>query len=367
MFGNHAIVEGAIAAGCDYFAGYPITPASEVAERMSQRLPEVGGRFIQMEDELGSIFSVTGASLAGAKPMTATASAGYNYMQEGLGYAYAVEAPLVVVNVQRCRGENYATHSDVMQMRWGASGDYESICLAPSTVQELFDYTVKAFNFAERYRNPVTIISEMILSHMRERVVIPEPEEIPIVNRKKPTVPPEEFLPFKAEKNDVPPMPAFGEGYKTLYSLNPHSEEGKIDWDADVFEKLYERILGKIRNNMDDICEYETQYTDDAEILIVAYGTECRPALDAAVEARRRGQKVGMLKLVTVWPVPEKIIETLSRQVDTMIVMEMNVGKYFFEVERVAKTNCNVVPLTKNRGTIHTTEEVLKKIEGVSG
>ncbi|MCK4637354.1 MAG: ferredoxin oxidoreductase, partial [Methanomicrobia archaeon] len=159
MFGNHAIVEGAIAAGCNYFAGYPITPASEIAERMSKRLPEVGGKFLQTEDELGSIFSLTGASLCGAKPMTATASAGFNYMQEGLGYAYAVEAPLVVVNVQRCRGENYATHGDVMQMRWGASGDYEAICLAPSSVQELFDYTIEAFNLAEKYRNPVIITS----------------------------------------------------------------------------------------------------------------------------------------------------------------------------------------------------------------
>ncbi len=363
MFGNHAVVEGAIAAGCNFFAGYPITPASEIAERMSERMPEVGGKFIQMEDELGSIYSLTGASLCGAKPMTATASAGFNYMQEGLGYAYAVEAPLVIVDVQRCRGENYATHSDVMQMRWGASGDFEAICLAPSTVQELFDYTVKAFNLAEKYRNPVTVISEMILSHMRERLVIPEPEEIEIVNRKKPTVPPEEFLPFEAEENDVPPMPAFGEGYKILYSLNPHSPEGRIDWDPDVFEHLYERILGKIRNNVDDICEWETYYADDADILLVAYGSECRPALDAVMKARDDGYNVGLLKLVTIWPVPEKAIEDLSKKVDTMIVMEMNVGKYFSEVDRVGKKHCNVISLPKNRGIIHTTEEVLKKIE----
>ena len=363
MFGNHAIVEGAIAAGCNYFAGYPITPASEIAERMSKRLPEVGGKFLQMEDELGSIFSLTGASLCGAKPMTATASAGFNYMQEGLGYAYAVEAPLVVVNVQRCRGENYATHGDVMQMRWGASGDYEAICLAPSSVQELFDYTIEAFNLAEKYRNPVIITSEMILSHMRERIVIPDPSEITIVNRKKPTVPPEEFLPFRADKTGVPPMPAFGEGYKTLYSLNPHSEDGRIDWDPDVFEKLYERILGKIRNNMDDICKYETYYVDDADILIIAYGSECRSAFDAVIEARKKGYKVGLLKLITIWPVPEKIVESLSKKVEKIIVMEINVGKYFFEIERIGKKNCEVVPLTKKRGTIHTTEEVLNKIE----
>jgi len=366
MLGNHAIVEGAIVAGCNYFAGYPITPASEIAERMSKRLPEVGGKFLQTEDELGSIFSLTGASLCGAKPMTATASAGFNYMQEGLGYAYAVEAPLVIVNVQRCRGENYATHADVMQMRWGASGDYEAICLAPSSVQELFDYTIEAFNLAEKYRNPVIITSEMILSHMRERIVIPDPNEITIVNRKRPTVPPEEFLPFRADKTGVPPMPAFGEGYKTLYSLNPHSENGRIDWDPDVFEKLYERIIGKIRNNVDDICKYETYYVDDANILIIAYGSECRPAFDAVIEARKKGYKVGLLKLITIWPVPEKLVDTLSKKVEKIIVMEINVGKYFFEIERIGKKNCEVVPLTKNRGTIHTTEEVLNKIEGES-
>ena len=363
MFGNHAIVEGAIAAGCNYFAGYPITPASEIAERMSLRLPEVGGKFIQMEDELGSIFSVTGASLCGAKAMTATASAGFNYMQEGLGYAYAVEAPLVVVDVQRCRGENYATHADVMQVRWGASGDYEAICLAPSSVQELFDYTIEAFNLAEKYRNPVIIISEMILSHMRERVVIPDPDEIKIVNRKKPTVSPEKYLPFKADETGIPPMPTFGEGYKTLYSLNPHSEDARIEWDPDVFEKLYRRILKKIRCNVEDICKYETYYVDDADILIVAYGSECRSALEAVIEARKKGHKVGLLKLITIWPVYEKIIEKLSKKVEKIIVMEMNVGKYFFEIERIGKKNCEVIPLTKNRGVMHTVGEVLKKIE----
>ncbi len=365
MFGNHAIVEGAIAAGCTYFAGYPITPASEIAERMSERMPEVGGKFIQMEDEMGSIFSVTGASLCGAKAMTATASAGFNYMQEGLGYAYAVEAPLVIMDASRIRGEIDASHADVMQPRWGASGDYEAICLTPSSVQELFDHTIEAFNLAEKYRNPVIVLIDMILSHMRERVVIPDPDEITIVNRKKPTVPPEEFLPFKANENDVPPLPPFGEGYKALYSLNPHGEDGRIGWDPDIHEKLYKRILGKIRNNVDDICKYETYHIDDADVLIIAYGSQCRPALAAVREARKRGHRVGFLKLITIFPVPEKIIETLSKKVEKIIVMELNVGKYFFEVDRVAKKNCEVVPLLKDRGTSFAVEEILNKIEEV--
>lgn len=197
MIGNYAVVEGALAAGCNFFAGYPITPANEISERMSQRLPAIGGKFVQGEDELCSIYAVIGASLAGAKAMTATASAGFNYMQEGIGYASAVEAPCVIVDMQRCRGENFATQADVMQMRWGASGDYETICLAPSSAQELFDYTILAFNLAEEFRNPVIIMSETTIALMRERVEIPLPEKIHVFNRKYTNLSTEEYIPFK--------------------------------------------------------------------------------------------------------------------------------------------------------------------------
>ena len=210
MLGNYAVVEGALAAGCDYFAGYPITPANEISELMSKRLPEVGGIFVQGEDELFSIYSIIGASLAGAKVMTATASAGFNYMQEGIGYASAVEAPCVIVDVQRCRGENFATQADVMQMRWGASGDYEIICLAPSSAQELFDFTILAFNLAEEFRNPVIIMSETTIALMRERVEIPEKKNIAIYKRKYTSLTPEEYLPFKAKSNSPPEFAPIG-------------------------------------------------------------------------------------------------------------------------------------------------------------
>jgi 2-oxoglutarate ferredoxin oxidoreductase subunit alpha len=362
MLGNYAVVEGALAAGCDFYAGYPITPANEVSERMSRRLPKVGGRFLQSEDELCSIFALTGASLAGARAMTATASAGYNYMQEGIGYAVASEIPCVIVDVQRCRGENFATQADVMQMRWGASGDHEMIVLAPSSVQELFDATIRAFNLAEGYRTPVVVMSETTIALMREKLVIPEPEEIEIVVREKPKVPPEEFLPFRAGPNGVPPLPDFGEGYRILHSLNPHDESGSIHWDPEVYDALYQRITGKIKANYDDIVRTDAFYVDDAEIGLVAYGSECRPALEAVEQARTRGIKAGLLKLDTIWPVPEREIRALAEQCTKLLAVEMNIGKYAGEIERAAAGCCEVVRVTKNQGLVHTPGEILEAI-----
>lgn len=363
MLGNFAVVEGALAAGCEFFAGYPITPANEISERMAQRMPRVGGKFLQGEDELCSIYAVTGASLAGGKAMTATASAGYNYMQEGISYAVASEIPCVIVDVQRCRGENYATQADVMQMRWGASGDHEMIVLAPASVQELFDYTIRAFNLAEKYRTPVVVMSDTTIALMREKLVIPEPDDIEIINRAKPNVPPEEFLPFKAAPNGVPPLPDFGKGYRILHSLNPHDERGDIHWDPDVFEYLYERITGKITSNYDDIVQTEGFFLDDAQVALVAYGSECRPALDAVLQARDKDIKAGLLKLATVWPVPEREIRELVKRRLTILVVEMNIGKYAAEIERVVGGLCEVVRVTKNRGLIHTPGEILEVIE----
>lgn len=364
MLGNYAVAEGAIAAGCNFFAGYPITPANEISERMSKRLPEVGGIFVQGEDELASIYALAGASLAGAKAMTATASAGFNYMQEGLGYCYTIEAPVVVVDVQRCRGENFASQADVMQMRWGASGDYEAIVLAPSSVQESFDYVIRAFNLAEKYRNPVIVMSETTIALMRERIVIPPADQIPVLHRKRTTeVPSSDFLPYKAEESGAPDFAPLGSGYRTIYSLNPHDERGRIDWDPVVFEKLYKRITGKIRDNRKDICVTESFYMDDAEIGLIAYGSEVRPAIDAAEMARDKGVKVGVLKLATVWPVPEEQIREVANQVKAVISVEMNIGKYAGEIERVVAGKCKTLRATKNRGLVHSPEEILPVIE----
>lgn len=363
MVGNYALVEGAISAGCDFFAGYPITPANEISERMSSRLPQVGGKFVQGEDELFSIFACTGAALAGGKVMTATASAGYNYMQEGLGYAYTIEAPLVVADVQRCRGENYACQDDVYQMRYGVSGNYEAIVLCPSSVQELYDYAIWAFNLAEEYRNPVIIMSETTIALMRERLDIPNAEGIKLFNRKYTDVDPDNYLPFAAHEFGCPDAAPLGKGYHTIYSLNPHDEKGSIDWDPIVFEKLYKRICGKIKENADKICKTEKYMLDDADHAIIAYGSEVRPAIDAATAARDEGIKVGVLKLCNVWPVPEKAISEVSKNVDKIFAVEMNNGKYVNEIMRVAANRDKVVSVTKTLGLVHTGEEILEAIK----
>ena len=365
MLGNYALVEGAISAGCNFFGGYPITPANEISENMAKRMPQVGGIFMQGEDELCSIYACAGAALAGAKAMTATASAGYNYMQEGLGYCYTIEAPVVIADVQRCRGENFASQADVMQMRYGASGDYEAIVVCPSSVQELYDYTIWAFNLAEEYRNPVIIMSETTIALMRERLDIPAADKIDLFNRRYTNLSPAEYKPFAAPEFGCPDAAPLGEGYQTIYSLNPHDEEGHIDWDPEVFDKLYRRITGKIRENRNKICRTESFLMDDADCALIAYGSEVRPAIEAAQMARDAGIKMGVLKLCNIWPVPEEQIVELSRQVAKLYSVEMNNGKYAAEIERVVAGRCPVQRITKNRGLIHTPEEIyLAVLEG---
>lgn len=360
--GNYALVEGALAAGCDFFGGYPITPANEISEAISKRLPQVGGHYLQGEDELCSIYACAGAALAGAKAMTATASAGYNYMQEGMGYCYAIEAPVVIADVQRCRGENYASQADVMQMRYGASGDYEAIVVCPSSVQELFDYTVWAFNLAEEYRNPVIIMSETTIALMRERLYIPPAEEIRIYNRRYTTAAPGDYRPFAAAEFGCPDFAPLGKGYNTIYSLNPHDEKGNIDWDPVVFDKLYRRITGKIRENEDKICRTEKLMMDDADIALISYGSEIRPTVEAAKMLRDKGIKAGVLRLCNVWPVPEQAIREVAANVGKVFSVEMNVGKYSREIERACAGKCSVTAITKNCGQIHTPAEIYKSV-----
>lgn len=362
MLGNYALVEGAISAGCNFFAGYPITPANEISERMASRLVEVGGKFVQAEDELCSIYALSGAALAGGKVMTATASAGFNYMQEGLGYCYTVEAPVVIADVQRCRGENYASQADVYQLRYGASGDYEAIVVCPSSVQELYDYAIWAFNLAEKYRNPVIIMSETTIALMRERLEIPRAEDIELYNRRFTELPPGEYLPFAAEPFGCPDFAPLAAGYTTIYSLNPHNEKGSIDWNPEEFDRLYRRICGKIRENEADICRVERFLLDDADYAIVAYGSEVRPALEAAEMARDAGVRAGVLKLCNVWPVPETALRELAGNVGGIFVAEMNCGKYVKEVARAAEGRCPVTPVTKNRGLVHTGKEILQEL-----
>ncbi len=369
LSGNHACVEGAIAAGCRFYAGYPITPSNEIAERMSARLPQVGGIYIQMEDELGSMAALVGASWAGAKPMTATSGPGFSLMQENLGLAAMTETPCVVVNVQRgspSTGLPTAVgQADVMQARWGSHGDYEIIAIAPSSPQECFDFTIKAFNLAETWRVPVVVLSDECVAHVSERVLIPPKEEIKVVNRKRPTLPPEKFLPFKAGKDLVPEMAVAGEGYRIHVTGLTHNEKGYPDLSAKTHNKLVRRLVDKIRKNADKIWEYEEFMTEDAEVVLVTFGISTRVCRTVVKWARKEGLKIGMLRLIVVWPFPEKRIIELAERIKAFVCVEINLGQTFFEVERVVKDRCKVFLFPNAGGEVHDPEKVLAELKQI--
>jgi len=363
--GDVACAEGAIAAGCRFFAGYPITPATEIAERMALRLPQVGGAFIQFEDELGSMAAVVGASYSGVKAMTATSGPGFSLMMENIGLAVMTEAPCVVVDVMRgspSTGQpTKAGQGEMMQCRWGSHGDYEIISLVPSSVQEVFDLTVEAFNLAEQYRIPAFVMIDGILGHMYERLVIPEPDEIRIVNRKKPSRPPEKYIPFEAEEDLIPPMASFGDGYHFYATGLTHDERGYPDMSIEVQDKLIRRLSDKIRSNEDKIIKVEELGVEDAEILVVAYGLPSRSAIRAVKLAREEGIKAGLLRLITIWPFPTRVLERLSEQLKAVIVLEMNYGQLVREVERAVKPT-PVTFLPKLGEEPHKPDEILSSI-----
>lgn len=366
--GNIAAAEGAIAAGCRFFAGYPITPSSEIAEHMARRLPQVGGIFIQMEDELASMAAILGASWGGAKAMTATSGPGFSLMQENIGLGAMTETPCVVINVQRAGPSTgmptLVGQADVMQARWGSHGDYEIIALSPSSPQECFDLTIKAFNLAEEYRVPVIVLMDESVAHMFEKVVIPPENKIKIVNRKKPDVPPEKYLPFKPE-GYVPPMACAGEGYNVHVTGLTHDEKGYPQaTDPEVQERLVRRLCDKIRKNerkMRDIDEYEM---DDADVALVSFGISGRSSKAAVKEARKRGYKVGLIRLRTIWPFPDEYFEKIAEDIKKFIVVEINYGQIKLEVERnVGKEK--VILLPKFGGEIHKPHEIYEKIKEV--
>jgi len=363
--GDWACAEGAIAAGCRFFAGYPITPATEIAERMSLRLPQVGGACLQFEDELGSMAAVIGASYAGVKAMTATSGPGLSLMQENIGLAVMTEAPCVIVDVMRgspSTGQpTKAAQGDVMQCRWGSHGDYEIIALVPSSVQDMFDLTIEAFNLSEQYRVPVLIMADEIIGHVRERLVIPEPDEIRVVDRKKPDKSSGEYLPFQPGEDLVPRMACFGEGYHFYATGLTHDEKGYPDMSVETQDRLVRRLCDKIRRNADKIIKLEKLFLDDAEIVVVAFGSPARSAARAVAAARSEGIKAGLLKLVTIWPFPTKELEELSKQLRSVIVLEMNYGQLVREVERAVKPT-PVSFLPKLGGEPHKPDEVLAAI-----
>lgn len=366
MNGDVACAEAALAAGCRFFAGYPITPATEIAEHLSLRMPEIGGIYIQMEDEIASIAAVIGASYSGLKAMTATSGPGFSLMQENIGLAVMTEAPCVVVDVMRggpSTGQpTMPGQQDVMQAKWGSHGDYGIIALTPSSVQEMFNLTAEAFNLAETYRVPTLVMADEIVGHMWEKVVIPPTDKIKIVNRKKPNISREEYEPFMPDDDLVPPMACFGEGYRFHATGLTHDEHGFPKTSStEVQQRLVRRLCEKISKNADKIIKIEEVMLDDADVVVVAYGIVARAALSAVRRARQKGIKAGMLRLITLWPFPEKQVTKVAQQAKKLVVPEMNCGQLVREVERAAKET-PVLFLPKLGEEPHTPMEILESM-----
>ncbi len=368
--GDEACAEGALASGCRFFAGYPITPATEVAETMARRLPSVDGIFIQMEDEIASMAAVLGAAWGGAKTMTSTSGPGFSLMMENLGLGIITETPCVIVNIQRGGPSTglptLCGQGDIMQARWGSHGHYEIIALSPSSPQEMFDFTIRAFNLSETHRCPVLIMADEVVGHTVERVTIPPDDAIVVVNRKKPTAPPDKYLPYKTDGSLVPVLPDAGEGYRIHITGLTHDEKGYPMTDAETQEKMVTRLIGKIKKNRSKIIHYEEYYLDGSEIVIVTYGSSVRPALRAMRSLRRDGIQVGLLKLNTIWPFAEEVIRDLAKQVHAFVVPEVNFGQIVLEVERCASGQALTTLIPHAGGGIHTPQQIMEGVRKTS-
>lgn len=371
LLGDHACAEGALAAGCRFFGGYPITPSTEVAEWLARRLPEVGGLFVQMEDELASMAAIIGASVAGARAMTATSGPGFSLMMENLGLAAMMEVPCVVVNVQRGGPSTglptLVGQADVMQARWGSHGDYEIVAYSPASPQECFDLTVKAFNTADRFRIPVLVMADEVVAHMMERVTIPPAEAIPRVERKRPRQGPGEngFLPFKADDDLIPPMVHAGEGYRIHFTGLTHDERGYPAITAPAHDRLVRRLVDKVRQKAWEIVEYEEDRLEDARVVVLAYGSTARSARRAVALAREQGIAAGLLRPITLWPFPGERVKQLAERVRAFVVPELNLGQLSREVERF--TSLPVVGVNHAGGAMMPPEPILEAIREVLG
>ena len=367
MTGDVACAEGAMAAGCLFFGAYPITPATEIAEHISERLPEVGGTFIQMEDEIAAIASVVGASCAGAKSMTATSGPGFSLMMENLGLALCTETPMVLANVQRAGPSTglptLGAQGDIMQAKWGSHGDYEIIALAPASPQEIFYQTITAFNLSETYRMPVLIMTDEMIGHLSEKVVIPKASSIKTVSRTLAKGRRDRFKPFKAGLNGVPPMAIAGAGYNIHVTGLTHDEKGYPVMTPEAHVEMMSRIMGKVQNNLDDIIQLEEYRLEDAEIVLVSYGVSSRTSLAAVDEARELGIKVGLLKLITVWPFPEARIKQLAEKAKGFLTVEINMGQIHLEVERCAGSMAPCYLVGHPGGTIISPDRVIETLK----
>jgi 2-oxoglutarate ferredoxin oxidoreductase subunit alpha len=363
MQGNEAVAEGCLAAGLGFYAGYPITPSSEIAEILSRRLPQVGGVFIQMEDEIASIAAVIGASVGGAKATTATSGPGFSLMQENIGYAAATEIPCVIIDVQRAGPSTGLATSpsqgDIMQARWGTHGDHPIIVLYPTSVADAYEQTVRAFNLAERYRTPVILLMDEVLAHMREKVVVPQ--TVPALNRQEPTVPPEWYFPFE-NGSDVPPLAAFGEGYRYHITGLYHDRAGYPTSRLDEINSWQERLFGKIERNVSDIVQVREENLEDAEVVLVACGVVARAARAAMKKARAEGKKVGLVTPLTIWPFPEQVMRRVASTARTIIVPELNRGQMRLEVERLCRDVTRVWGVNRSDGEMITPQQILRAI-----
>lgn len=364
MQGNEACAWGALAAGCRFFAGYPITPSTEIAELLSRQLPRLEGHFIQMEDEIASIAAVIGASVAGAKAMTATSGPGFSLMQENLGYAYMAEVPCVIVDVQRGGPSTglptKVSQGDVMQAKWGTHGDYNPIVLAPSSVKECFDLTVRAFNLAEEYRNPVIVLTDEVLGHMREVVTLPASEDLRIVKRAAPVEPPEWYKHFEITPDYRSPMASFGQGYRFHLTGLTHDEYGFPSASPTEIHNKLDKLRMKIVRHRDKISDVRTDLMEDAHIMIFAYGSVARAAGQAIRMARHRRFKVGMVQPRTLWPFPDNVVRRFLEKVDLVVVPELNQGQIIGEIRRLSDRHIKIVGLNRFDGELITPEQIVE-------
>jgi len=367
--GNEACAQGALYAGCKFFGGYPITPSTEVAEVLSGELPKIGGKFIQMEDEIGAMASVIGASLTGLKALTATSGPGVSLKQELIGYACIAETPCVIINVMRGGPSTGMPtgpgQSDVMQARWGTHGDHAAIALVPNSCQEIFTETVRAFNLAEKYRMPVQVLYDEIVGHMRERIEFPEPGEIEVIDRTPPSVSPAEYMPYDPQFGDVPPLAAFGSGFKFHVTGLNKAPDGFPTTKASLVDAEERRQLSKVDDHIADIEKNEEYLTEDAEVIFWAYGSTSRSARYAVNELRKEGIKAGLFRPITLWPFPEKRTSELASQAKAIVVPEMNLGQMIFEVERVARGACPVVGVHRVDGEPINPGQIMAKAKEV--
>lgn len=366
MQGNEAVVEGAIRAGMRFYAGYPITPSTEIAELCAEKLPFVGGKFIQMEDEIASMAAIIGASLAGLKAMTATSGPGFSLMQENIGFAAMAEVPCVVVDVQRMGPSTgmptLPAQGDVMQSRWGTHGDHSIIVLSPSSVKEAYYVTIQAFNLSEKYRTPVVILMDEVIGHLRETVNLDEYGDIEIIERKIPEDI-ENYLPYKDIENGVAPLIPFGKGVRYHVTGLVHNEKGLPTNDTKIAERLIKRLVDKIEKNKEDIVMYEEKGEKEGDILFISFGSTSRSVEAAEEELKKEGFKVGIFRPITIWPFPDTRLRKIYPKFKKIFVVEMNRGQLYYEVDRVVKREGAVENINKANGEFFTPCEIVEKVK----